>query len=65
MMSYAFFAPSGGKKWGGEVELRGLGPGRHHVVDYVNRKDYGFVQVPIGKLAVEFENHLLREAAGT
>jgi hypothetical protein len=30
-MYYAFFSSS---EWQGEVELRGLGPGKHHVTDY-------------------------------
>ncbi len=62
---YAFFAPPGRGEWSGEVELRGLGPGRHTIIDYVNQKNYGFVQGPVGRISVEFEEHLLLEATGT
>jgi alpha-galactosidase len=61
-MYYAFFTPGSGEKWTGTIELRGLGPGRHHVTDYVNKKDYGSVQGPVGRTHVEFEDHLLLEA---
>jgi alpha-galactosidase len=64
-MYYAFFAPEGTAKWTGMIELRGLGPGRHHVTDYINEKDYGTVQGPVGRTHVEFEDHLLLEAVGT
>jgi len=69
-MYYAFFAPeSTGKhlpstagEWKGTVELRGLGAGSFHVVDYVNSKDYGTVSGPVAKLDVAFVEHLLLEA---
>ena len=40
-MYYAFFTPSG--SWKGEVELRGLKPGKYRVSDYSEDKDLGTV----------------------
>jgi alpha-galactosidase len=59
-MHYAFFAPGAFK---GEVELRGLKPGSYHVVDYVEGKELGTVQVTgnAARLNVEFKEHLLVE----
>jgi len=67
-MYYAFYAPSYSDKagdsghWSGQVELRGLGAGAYHVVDYVNGKDYGTVTGPTAKLAVDFSGSLLLQA---
>ena len=64
-MYYAFYAPIGKKphvKWYGEIELRGLQPRPYHVMDYVNRKDYGEVIGPNAKLKVDFVDSLLMEA---
>jgi alpha-galactosidase len=68
-MYYAFFAPQPeGKKtsqpvpWSGEIELRGLAPGKYHVVDYVNNLDLGFVTAPNARLTTSFSNQLLLEA---
>jgi alpha-galactosidase len=67
-MYYAFFAPGGDsnksvpQNWSGEVELRGLEPGKYHVVDYVNNKDFGVVTAPDARLKVDFNDHLLLEA---
>lgn len=66
---YAFFvdtglAPSRPAPWKGEVELRGLQPGRYHVTDYAEGKDLGTVEARQGevpKLRVEFSDHLLLE----
>jgi alpha-galactosidase len=68
-MYYAFFAPApaaDGKPtkpatWSGEIELRGLAPGKYHVVDYVNGKDLGFVTAPGARLDASFSDHLLIE----
>jgi len=60
-MYYAFFSE---KPFSGEVELRGLNPGSHHVVDYVDGKDLGTVQAEAGKssrIKVDFEKSLLVE----
>jgi len=65
-MYYAFFAPQQDGAWKGEVELRGLKPGRYHVTDYVEGKDLGAVESASGKvpkLAVDFTGHLLVEAS--
>ena len=65
-MYYAFFTDSG-KTYSGEVELRGLKPGKYHVLDYVDGKDLGTVQAEAGKaprLKTEFKEHLLLEVSG-
>jgi len=65
---YAFYAPtgadksSGGVKWSGDVELRGLENRSYHVTDYVDGKDYGTVTGPSAKLKVDFTGDLLLEA---
>jgi alpha-galactosidase len=69
-MYYAFFAPATSvqldsppsKEWSGEIDLRGLTPGKYHVVDYVNGKDFGTVMAADARLKVTFEDHLLLEA---
>ncbi|MFC1502053.1 glycoside hydrolase family 36 protein [bacterium] len=55
---YAFYAAG----YSGFVELRGLGDGSYHVVDYVNNTDYGLVNGPQAKLEVQFQHALLLEA---
>jgi alpha-galactosidase len=63
-MYYAFFPEKENGTFAGEVELRGLKPGRYHVVDYVDGKDLGTVQAEAGKsprLKTEFREHLLLE----
>ena len=62
-MYYAFFASS---HWEGEVELRGLRPGKYRVSDYSEGKDLGAVNAAatgVAKLAVEFKDHLLLEVS--
>jgi len=68
VMYYAFFAPAAaaGKAaaeadWSGEIELRGLAPGKYHVVDYAENKDLGFVTAPDARLHAAFSGHLLLE----
>jgi len=63
-MYYAFFAPdvvrwqtSG--RWQGEIELRGLGPGKYKVIDYSRNIDLGTIDGGRPKLRVDFEKHLL------
>jgi alpha-galactosidase len=65
-MYYAFFAPkpaSGAAPadWSGEIELRGLTPGKYRVVDYVNGADLGVLTAPDAKLKANFVDHLLLE----
>jgi len=62
-MYYAFFTPS---NWKGEVELRGLKPGKYRVQDYSDGKDLGTVDAgtnAIPKLAATFNDHLLLEVS--
>jgi alpha-galactosidase len=62
-MYYAFFADSDAP-WEGEVELRGLKPGKYHVSDYGEGKDLGDVEAAangVAKLPAEFKEHLLLE----
>jgi alpha-galactosidase len=61
-MYYAFYAPEKQKNWTGEVELRGLKPGRYEVTDYENNKPLGTVDVDKPRLSVSFSEHLLLEA---
>ena len=64
-MYYAFFAPTAAP-WKGEVELRGLGAGTYHVVDYAEGKDLGMITATDGtapRLAADFKDHLLLEVA--
>ena len=49
------------ERWG-TVELRGLGPGRFRVVDYVNARELSVVEGPTARLLVSFSEHLLIEA---
>ncbi len=62
-MYYAFFAPDPSVPWKGEVELRGLKPGKYRVVDYDQGKDLGTVDAASPKLAAEFTHHLLLEVS--
>ncbi len=60
-MYYAFFTPS---NWKGEVELRGLRPGKYRVTDYAEGKDLGTADASadgVANLAAEFKDHLLLE----
>ena len=64
-MYYAFFAPS---DWKGEIELRGLKPGKYRVSDYSEGKDLGTLEAEangVAKLTTEFKDHLLLEATPT
>ncbi len=62
-MYYAFFTDPT-KPFAGEIELRGLMPGKYEAVDYTDGKDFGAVQAEDGKpvrLKTEFKDHLLLE----
>jgi alpha-galactosidase len=64
-MYYAFFADPG-KPFSGEIELRGLKPGRYEVVDYTDGKNMGTVQAENGTVAhlkTDFKEHLLLEVS--
>ena len=62
-MYYAFFAPTNAA-WKGEVELRGLTPGKYRMTDYADGKDLGSIAVtaygPV-KIQAAFRDHLLLE----
>lgn len=58
VMYYAFYADN----YDGSIELRGLGDGRYHVVDYVNQRDLGTINGPTASIDVHFERNLLVEA---
>ncbi len=60
-MYYAFFSPSATVAWKGTIELRGLGPGKYRVHDYVNNKDLGEVDAANPALQAEFTGSLLLE----
>jgi len=60
-MYYAFFAPQ--KVWKGDLELRGLAPGRHRVWDYVSEKELGTVESLNPRLTAEFNEYLLLEVS--
>jgi alpha-galactosidase len=57
-MYYAFFAA----RWSGPVEMRGLGPGKYQLYDYVNDRVLGEVGAGKRTLQVAFEHALLVEA---
>jgi alpha-galactosidase len=64
-MYYAFFAAEG-SPFKGEVELRGLKPGKYQVSDYSEGKDMGTVDATAdgaAKLPAEFKDHLLLEVS--
>jgi alpha-galactosidase len=61
-MHYAFFAPDPSVPWRGEVELRGLEPGRYVVRDSVSGADLGTIDAASPSLPVSFTGSLLVEA---
>jgi alpha-galactosidase len=60
-MYYAFFVPNRPALWKGEIELRGLRPGKYRMFDYVNGRDLGTVDAGRPRLPAEFIDHLLLE----
>ena len=60
---YAFYVPEKQKNWSGEIELRGLKPGRYAVSDYEQNKQLGTVDARNPRMTVSFNEHLLLEAA--
>ena len=61
-MYYAFFSTAE-PRWKGEVELRGLRPGKYRVFDYAEGKDLGVIDARNPRLAVDFNQHLLIETS--
>jgi alpha-galactosidase len=60
---YAFFPAQQGGAWTGQVELRGLSPNvRYQLRDYENDRSLGETTGPVGRLDVDFKDHLLVEA---
>jgi alpha-galactosidase len=62
-MYYAFFTPA---DWHGDLELRGLKPGKYQVTNYADGKDMGTVNAAengVAKLAVGFTDNLLLEVS--
>jgi alpha-galactosidase len=62
-MYYAFFAAQQKGQWKGDLELRGLAPGKYRVRDYVTDKDLGTVDAQNPGIAAEFTGHLLLEVS--
>jgi len=62
-MYYAFYAPGKQKSWSGEIQFRGLQPGRYSLLDYENNRQLGVVDSQDARLNVSFAEHLLVEAA--
>jgi alpha-galactosidase len=64
-MYYAFFAPTAAA-WKGEVELRGLTPGKYRMTDYADGKDLGSITATARgavRIQASFNDHLLLEVA--
>ncbi|HEY7513320.1 MAG TPA: alpha-galactosidase [Vicinamibacteria bacterium] len=62
-MHYAFFSPAPDAPWEGEIELRGLAPGRYLVFDYESEREMGWVEAERPRLHVRFTGHLLLEVS--
>jgi alpha-galactosidase len=62
-MYYAFYAPDKSKPWRGEIELRGLAPGKYQVTDYEVGKQMAVLDAQSPKLHVNFTQHLLLEVS--
>jgi alpha-galactosidase len=62
-MYYAFYSDPHGSEWKGEIELRGLRPGRYSVFDYGNDKDLGGIEAANPRMNVTFTGHLLLQVS--
>jgi alpha-galactosidase len=62
-MYYAFYTPEKDKNWKGQVELRGLAPGKYSVINYEDATQLASVEASQPKLSVAFTNHLLLEVS--
>jgi alpha-galactosidase len=54
---YAFYNAD----WKGDIQLRGLNPGKYRVVDYINSRDLGTIDAQNPKLNTSFKRNLLIE----
>lgn len=61
-MYYAFYAASPQTSWKGNIELRGLQPGKYRVTDYVNNREIGEIDASSPTMNVTFQGSLLIEA---
>jgi alpha-galactosidase len=62
-MYYAFYAPDKNKPWKGQIELRGLSPGKYQVMNYESATSLGSVDAADPRLNVDFSQHLLLEVS--
>jgi len=60
---YAFYTTYPDESWKGEVELRGLAPGKYRVFDYANNQELGRVDAAKPRLPAEFRGSLLLEVS--
>jgi len=56
-MYYAFYYDD----WQGELELRGLTPGKYQIKDYINNVVLGTVDASSATLTTKFKGYLLIE----
>lgn len=61
-MYYAFFTRDAQTPYQGQIELRGLEPGRYRIVDYADQKDLGTIDGSNRTLEASFTGHLLLQA---
>jgi alpha-galactosidase len=59
---YAFFTKDPNTLYRGQIELRGLQPGKYRIVDYVDERDLGTIDSSNPTLATSFTGHLLVQA---
>jgi alpha-galactosidase len=62
-MYYAFYAQERNTPWKGQIELRGLEPGKYNILNYEDGTQLGSVESSNPKLNVTFVNHLLLEVS--
>jgi alpha-galactosidase len=63
-MYYAFYSANEKTEWKGDLELRGLAPGKYKVTDYAENKDLGTVDSSDPHLHnVTFKEHILIEVS--
>jgi len=60
-MYYAFYTPYPDDSWKGEIELRGLAPGKYRVLDYPDNKEMGVIDAANPRIPAAFTGSLLLE----